>query len=126
MTARRDTRHSRFNLPSAAALASRALWATPSAAPGAALTRSAATRSPERASGRSAGVVCPPRLNDGETQLVRGAWLGKGGFAAVWAVQQPASGAHYALKVVNKATLDAAARRKLVSEIELHTPLRHR
>jgi serine/threonine protein kinase len=56
---------------------------------------------------------------------VRTAWLGKGGFAAVYAVLEPASGSQYALKVINKATLDHGSRRKLASEVELHTPLRH-
>ena len=75
-------------------------------------------------------MLCPALVTDpsGGLQFARVAWLGKGGFAAVWSVEQTRTAQRFALKVVNKATLDESpsARRKLVQEIDLHAPLRHR
>ena len=56
----------------------------------------------------------------------RGRYLGKGGFAKVYAFQSLNSGREYACKVIPKASLiKESARRKLMNEIDIHRSIVH-
>ena len=56
----------------------------------------------------------------------RGRYLGKGGFAKVYAFQSLNSGREYACKVIPKASLiKESARRKLMNEIDIHRSITH-
>ena len=56
----------------------------------------------------------------------RGRYLGKGGFAKVYAFQSLNSGREYACKVIPKASLiKESARRKLMNEIDIHRSIAH-